>query len=243
MLWIGPRLSTLEQLSILSFLASGHEVHLYAYGEVAAVPSGTIRRDAREVLAESEVFTYAAGFGKGSPSAFSNFFRYKLLLDRGGMWCDIDIVCLKPFEFAAHAPYCIATERRHVPHPAPAGAAKLNPCVLQAPAGSAVMRECYELCAAADKTAVRWGEIGPHLATRKFSEHGLAHYAVAPEVICPIDWWDAHELIIKPLPELPGASAIHLWNEVWRFHGIDKDAAFAPGSGYETLKRRFGLSR
>jgi hypothetical protein len=243
MLWIGARLSALEQLSNLSFLANGHDVHLNPYGEIAGVPAGTIRRDAREVLPESEVFTYAAGFGKGSPSAFSNYFRYKRLLDAGGMWCDIDIVCLQPFEFAANAPYAIATERRHVLEPAPGAAAKLNPCLLQAPAGSAVMRECYEACAGADKTAVRWGEIGPHLASRKFSEHGLAHHALAPEMICPIDWWHAHELIIKPLPELPGAYAIHLWNEVWRYHGIDKDAAFAPGSAYETLKRRFGLSR
>jgi len=28
MLWIGSRLSALEQLSILSFLANGHAVHL-----------------------------------------------------------------------------------------------------------------------------------------------------------------------------------------------------------------------
>lgn len=112
------------------------------------MPATTIRRDAREILPESEVFTYASGFGKGSPSAFSNYFRYKLLLD-------------------------------HVP----------------------------------------------------------------PDAIYPIDWWNAHELITKPLPALPGSYAIHLWNEVWRHHGIDKDAAFDPAYGYETLKRRFGLSR
>src|SRR5258705_11250485 len=112
MLWIGSRLSALEQLSIRSFLANGHAVHLYAYGEVAGVPAGTTTRDAREILPEAEVFTYSTGFGKGSPSAFSNYFRYKLLHERGGMWCDIDIVCLQPFAFAANALYCIASERR-----------------------------------------------------------------------------------------------------------------------------------
>ena len=35
-LWIGGELSPMEQLSIASFLAHGHEYHLYSYGEVAA---------------------------------------------------------------------------------------------------------------------------------------------------------------------------------------------------------------
>ena len=32
-------------------------------------------------------------------SGFSNFFRYKLLLERGGWWVDADMVCLRPFAF------------------------------------------------------------------------------------------------------------------------------------------------
>jgi hypothetical protein len=119
---------------------------------------------------------------------------------------------------------------------------KLNACLLQAPAGSAVARECYEACVAADKAKLRWGEIGPVLVSRKFIEHGLAQHALAPDAICPIDWWNAHELVMKPLPELPGSFAIHLWNEVWRHHGIDKDGAFDPSCAYETLKRRFAIS-
>ena len=33
-LWIGETLSTMEYLSIKSFLDNGHEYHLYTYGEV-----------------------------------------------------------------------------------------------------------------------------------------------------------------------------------------------------------------
>ena len=71
MLWIGSRLSALERLSIASFLANGHPVHLYAYGPIEGIPAGTTLRDAREILPESEVFTYSEGFGKGSPSGSS----------------------------------------------------------------------------------------------------------------------------------------------------------------------------
>src|SRR5262245_44337282 len=112
MLWIGERLSTLERLCMASFLAHGHEVHLYAYGAIEAVPPGTQLRDGREILPAANVFTYANGFGKGSPSAFANEFRYKLLLERGGVWSDTDVVCLKPFDFLENLTCAVSSERR-----------------------------------------------------------------------------------------------------------------------------------
>ncbi len=66
MLWIGPRLSAMERLSIASFLAIGHAVRLYSYGDVEGIPPGVEHHDAREVLPAGSVFTYAEGFGKGS---------------------------------------------------------------------------------------------------------------------------------------------------------------------------------
>src|SRR2546430_12396904 len=129
MLWIGERLSNLERLSIASFVANGNAVHLYTYGDVDRVPPGVVRCDANEILPESAVFTYVGGFGKGSPSAFANGFRYKLLLERGGMYSDTDIVCLRPFAFAEEMPYAVASE----PIPEPAGQVRLNGCFLKAP--------------------------------------------------------------------------------------------------------------
>jgi hypothetical protein len=52
-LWIGPELSTLEQLSIASFLQNGHDYHLYVYDEPKNVPVGTLIRDAGEILPSS----------------------------------------------------------------------------------------------------------------------------------------------------------------------------------------------
>src|SRR3954451_19785346 len=57
-LWIGPELSTLERLSLRSFLAHGHEVCLYTYGEVRGVPAGGAVRDAAEILPAAAVFRY-----------------------------------------------------------------------------------------------------------------------------------------------------------------------------------------
>src|SRR4029079_10479871 len=73
-LWIGPRLSTMQQLTIRSFLANGHPFHLFIYEDVTGIPRDTTVLDARAILPESEICTYQDGFGAGSPSLFSNIF-------------------------------------------------------------------------------------------------------------------------------------------------------------------------
>jgi mannosyltransferase OCH1-like enzyme len=73
----------MERLSIASFLTNGHEYHLYVYEEIENAPEGTVLKAANEILPESMIFQY-----KKYPShaGFSNFFRYKLLLEKGGGW-------------------------------------------------------------------------------------------------------------------------------------------------------------
>src|ERR1700686_5215359 len=95
-LWIGSELSTLEQLSIASFLQNGHEYHLYVYDLPKHVPVGTVVRNANEILPSSSIFQYRE---YQSYAGFANFFRYKLLLERGGWWVDSDTVCPKQFNF------------------------------------------------------------------------------------------------------------------------------------------------
>jgi len=56
-LWIGERLSKIELLSIQSFLAHGHEYHLYVYADVGDVPSGVILKDAATVIPGDCIFT------------------------------------------------------------------------------------------------------------------------------------------------------------------------------------------
>ena len=79
--WIGRKLSVMERLSIASFLTNGHEYHLYVYNEIENAPEGTVLKAANEILPESMICQY-----KEYPShaGFSNFFRYKLLLEEGG---------------------------------------------------------------------------------------------------------------------------------------------------------------
>jgi mannosyltransferase OCH1-like enzyme len=123
-LWIGPELSAMEQLSIASFLRNGHEYHLYVYGEVKNIPVGKKVKDGdEEILPVSMIFQYRR---EKSYSAFSNFFRYRLLLERGGWWVDTDTICLKPFRFEEE--YVFSSEKLD-------GADFINSGVIRVPRG------------------------------------------------------------------------------------------------------------
>ena len=227
-LWIGRQLSVMERLSIASFLANGHEYHLYVYEDIENAPEGTVLKPADEILPESMIFQY-----KKHPShaGFSNFFRYKLLLREGGWWADTDVICLKPFNF--EEPYVFASERvdsRAVPTSA----------VIKAPPGSEIMAFNWHLCRACpDPSDVVWGEHGPKLMAKAIVKFGLQSWLKDADVFCPFAYheWEAP---LKLRGEVAAFSekthGIHLWNEMWRRGGRDKDASYAPECLYEQLK-------
>ena len=99
-LWIGERLSLMEQLTLRSFVACGHRFVLWVYGELQHdVPAGVEVCDATKIIPRERVFCYKAGLYPGSYAGFSHLFRYKLLNDCGGWWSDLDVVRLKPLDF------------------------------------------------------------------------------------------------------------------------------------------------
>ena len=232
-LWIGARLSTMERLSIRSYLSLGHEFHLFTYGNVEGVPDGAAVRPAEDVLPASDVFRYRRGPGRGSVSAFSNCFRYRLLLERGGWWTDLDSVCVRPLDFADE--HVLGRER------SPEGGTLIGSGLIKAPAGSALMEYCWRASREADRSRLRWGEIGPLLLSRAVGAVGAEVTVLEPEAFFPIDFWRVWELVLEG--EVPdGCHAVHLWHSQWRLHALDPDAAYDPGCIYERLKRRSGVS-
>jgi len=219
----------MEQLSIASFLYHGHDVHLYTYERPSGVPNGTTLRDANEILPASAVFTYSSN---GSYAGFANFFRYKLLLDRGGWWVDTDLVCTSRFDFEES--YVFSSEvNRDVTVP--------NVGAVKVPEQSAVMEFAWDYCQRTDTTLLQWGQTGPALIRAAIEANGLQSSVQAPEVFCPIGWYEWQRLIeADQAPRFPTATrAVHLWNELWRRSDTSKDADYPPSSLYETLKRQY----
>src|SRR5262245_49151745 len=173
-LWIGSRLSSMEQRCICSFLRQGHPFHLFAYQPIENVPPGAELKPADEILPRSEIFTYRRGRGKGNPSAFSNVFRYKLLHRRGGWWSDLDLVCLKRLEFTAD--HVFGCQRRLDREPT------ANVALFRAPAGSPLLAQCDERARTVDKSKARWGELGPGLMRAAMREANVPLELLPPEI-------------------------------------------------------------
>jgi hypothetical protein len=227
-LWIGPRLSAMEQLALRSFVHHGHHVDLYTYDEVANVPPGVTVCDGNAILPASMIFQYRE---HQSYSGFSNFFRYRLLLERGGCWVDTDLVALRPLSFEEEHVFS-SEEAKGIEH--------VNAGFIKAPPGSPAMQRAWEVCASKDRTQIRWGETGPALLREVVTSTGLESFVRPPAVFCPIPfprWESLLDPVPPPLPE--NAAAVHLWNELWRRAGKDKDAQFDAGCLYEVLKARY----
>lgn len=231
-LWIGDRLSALERLALASHVRVGHDCRLWVYEPVDKVPPGIAVDDAGTILPRDRIFTYRHGPGKGSVAAFANLFRYKLLCRLGGWWCDTDVVCLKRFDFPGD--YVFASERT------PQGV-QVNNCVIKAPQDSPVLRYCLEVAERRDPASLHWGDTGPRLLTEAVRRFGLDAAVAPPETFCPVHFFEAAAVLDRP-PDLQSsplrhAHAVHLWHELWRRHGWDKDATYPGHCLYETLKR------
>ncbi len=229
-LWIGPALSVMERLSIASFLAHGHEYHLYVYDDVKDIPRGAFVRDANEILPASSIFQYKH---EKSYAGFANFFRYQLLLERGGWWVDTDVVCLKPFSFPDE--YVFASEENSE------GARIVNNGIIKAPAGSSLLAHTCRVCRAKNPDELRWGETGPRLLDEAVGLFALERYVKPAQVFCPLGYleWAG---VLDPRANLlfdESTYAVHLWNEMWRRADRNKNDQYHPDCLYEQLKRKY----
>lgn len=59
--------------------------------------NGAKVKNANDIIPENKTFKYK---DYDSYAGYSNLFRYKLLLEKSGMWADTDLVCLRPFNFS-----------------------------------------------------------------------------------------------------------------------------------------------
>lgn len=249
MLWVRGNLSRMELLSLRSFMAQGHPVHLYTYDAPTNAPEGIVFKDAGEVVPAALAPTdNKVPFGKGSMGAFSDYFRYQLLYQRGGWWCDMDVVAMKPW---TGFPEFVATSTHELGYGQIA-----NGYALRATAGHPVLGNCLAALEGKDLAQLDISDTGPLLLNKVLGPEGVRRHCQAPEVFGPVPW-NASWQLLRPvwkrftLEELkqrlrrPHLSmrftkstvAVHLWNETWRAAGRDKHGRYPYTSLYETYQR------
>lgn len=248
MLWFGRPLSSVELLSIASFLRHGHPVHLYTYGDIGQVPSGTTLKKAHDVVPE-ETFNRLRSRGV-RPAMFADMFRYTLLHAIGGWWVDTDVVCLRPFVFPSDVVFGRQDEKR------------FNNAVLRIPAGHRLAAELLKGCfhpnrwrlgdnprRIAAKTLstlrghhglehARWGSTGPDLLTSVVRRLRVDAYAVPAEVFYPLPDTQYKRLFVYDTLEFGQESfAVHLWNERKARANLEP----APGSPLHQWLTEYGI--
>lgn len=228
-LWVGDRLSVMEQLCISSFLRHKHEFHLYTYQDIAGIPSGTVVLDGNKILPASRIFTYKE---HQTYAGFANFFRYKLLLEKGGWFVDADTICVKPFQFRSK--YVFSSEGIH-------GQQLINVAAIKVPAGSSLMQYAWDACERLNVGKLQWSQCGPALFKQAVEANSLQRYVRPWDVFCPVHFSEWEKLLEPDVRWNFGkeTQAIHLWNELWRRSDRHKDARYPASCLYEELKQRY----
>jgi len=214
-LWIGKKLSPIELLCINSFIAQGHEFHLWLYDDIETVlPVGIKIEDASLIIPASEVFSYSEinqfGHGKGSYAGFSDIFRYKLLYEKGGWWTDMDVVCIKPLDFPDE--YVFRTHHDFL----------TVGNVMKCPQRSDLMKRCFFEA----KEKITTGNNDWNLPIRILNNNvvnlGLLHFV---KDFTNIDNWNYVKKFILYNAKVNNKwKIIHLVNEDWNKNKIDKKA-------------------
>ncbi len=204
-LWIGSRLSGQEILSIRSFLANGHEYHLYVYDDIGPVPAGTIIKDARIILDVE----HAHRDRFGTYCFLSDKFRYKLLMSRGGWWVDTDIICVKPFNISDDYFFCYMNNNEVA-----------NTVIKVPPYSNIIINMDLESSLIDDHLS--WGIIGSDLLTRTLRKpqfQPLQRFIHAPDAIFPIPHNKWQYIFFKEFSDIPSLISsetygIHLSNQM-----------------------------
>ena len=225
-LWIGPRLTWIELLSLHSWLEHGHRVTLWCYEPIEGVPDAVCVADAAAILPKSSITRHRE---TGSVALFSNRFRYHLLRHRRATWLDLDMVLLRPLNHTS--PYLFGWE----------SPTQICNAVLRLPSESPVLHDLIKLTGARAPVPgwwrlkgrlkqritgliglhqraedMEWGTFGPAALTYFLLRRNFAGHATPIETFYPISWTEIPLLFAAPdlvSPRLTEKSdGVHLWS-------------------------------
>lgn len=264
-------LSPIELLCVASFLYHNHHFHLYTYTPDDASMQYLKQqlykhrnfhnlqiKDARKILSENEIFFDSKG--SIGIAAFSDYFRYNLLYQKGGWWVDMDVICLKYLSFST--PFVFATERC-LSNDTPLTAT----CVIKGEKQSDFLLNLITKAKESIKNndyirnktffekilkalrlgrkmpvkTVNWGLIGPQFLHQNIQDTPMMNFVYPPSYFCEIDWFNAKNFI-DPTFELKNTEnlyTLHAWNAKWEENKQEKSLEYPQDSLIEKLKQQY----
>lgn len=183
--WIGDKLDYLSSYCIKSWVKQGYEFHLWTYNKLKN--ANCILRDANEILEREDYFTYDGGHSKGTPVAFSNLFRAHLLYKLGGLYTDLDVYCLKKYDFKRNFTF---SKQKHNKYRYSVGTHVIYSRYSKQNIFDNWINKINELRA----DNIRHGDLGPDLLTSLINKNILNNYVVDEEIFSPVGFYELNKL-------------------------------------------------
>ena len=111
-----------------------------------------------------------------------------MIRKNGGWWVDMDIICLKKFDFEADTIFCSSYEGEY--------GQLVNNCVFKAPGNSPFVKYCLDQIALIDLKTMDFGLAGPFLFQKAVKELQLENKVLPYPYFNPIGWRNVSELIL-----------------------------------------------
>lgn len=224
-LWIGDRLSWLEQLCLKSFADAGHRTTLYSYGPIDNLPDGVQAADAAEIYPADPMLRHARN---RSPAIHADMWRLHLLARTDQIWVDADVYCYRPFDpkdgylFGWEKPGLVCNAVLGLPRDSAALKglmAFFEDEYAIAPWLKKWQRRELELERDAGKpvhfTEQNWGFTGPAAVTYFLQQTGEIDHARAETAFYPISFPNRNQLILSRFrveDDLTDATrGVHFW--------------------------------
>lgn len=206
-LWIGGRLSWLEQLCLKSFADAGHKITLYSYSPIDNIPPGVLAGDANDIYPGEPMLRHAR---TGSPAIHADMWRLHLLAKTDAIWVDADMYCHRPFAF--ESPYVYGWEKPGLVCNAVLGLPKDSRTLsglltffedeyaiapwLQTEQQAELQRE-KDAGTPVHMTEQNWGFTGPASVTYFLQQTGEIDHAAPVEAFYPISFPDRNKMIVS----------------------------------------------
>ena len=199
-LWIGKTMPMINHHCLKS-MTKYHTVEIYTYSKIENLPQntdhGVIIKDANEIIEEKDLFY----FNETDIAPFSDLFRFKLLLLKGGYWLDLDIFLLKPINYKMNE-FIVGSERTML-----VGAFKsknpykANIGFLKAKRKSKFYERIVEECEKKIEKGLKKRTDLMVVFQKQIERFGLEYCIKSPEFYCNLDWWFLKEAFKEPIIE------------------------------------------
>jgi hypothetical protein len=197
------------------------------------VPDGVIKKDANQVMPESELFLI-----QNSYAAFSDLFRYRMIKNTGRAWVDADTICLSSNWNFKNNTFASLEESN-------TGSSVVGG-VLGLPQNSEIVEYLVKESTLYDKSKITWSQVGPVLLDKAFKKFNYMNYTHPQETFCGIKvqefeyLWNPDKLdYILSLEKI--SKSISVYNQMATKHKKDKNN-FQKGSPLDYFYKKFVLN-